>query len=193
MIIYGILLNRVVVYIGQTVMSLNKRKSSHISSAKNGKKWPICKALRKYKYNMEFIIIETTTNQFDLDRLEKYYINYFKPRYNLQNGGKLNFIPWNKGKKETRKKVLINISKSAKNRISPKRGTYSEKHKQKISEGVKNSCKKPFKCLNNNKIYFNKVECAKELNIDPRGISIVLMPNTRLKSYKGYRFEYLVL
>ncbi len=114
-----------------------------------------------------------------------------KPEYNISEGGKNGFTPWNKGRKETRKLVLKNISNSAKNRVRTKRGKYSEEHKQKISKTSKDRFKKAFICKENGKIYYNKVDCAKELNIDPRGISICLMKSTRLKSYKGYTFEYL--
>jgi GIY-YIG catalytic domain len=191
MTIYCFKLENTIVYVGQTVQKFNTRISNHFSRAREGQSYQICRALVKYKDSIKWEVLETCGTQEELDFLEIYYIKHFNPRYNLSSGGKQGFIPWNKGKKETRRDVLANISKSASRRKSSKRGKYSPEHIKKMSEGVKSKVRKAFICENNGVVYYNKVGCAKDLNIDARGISICLMPNTRLKSYKGYKFRYL--
>ena len=191
MTVYCFKLENQIVYVGQTVQKFNVRISNHFSRAREGQSYPICRALVKYKDSIKWEILETCNTQEELDFLEVYYIRHYSPKFNLSSGGKQGYKPWNKGRKETRKDVLANISNGAKNRHRSKRGKYSKEHCKKMSESAKNAARKAFICLNNGIVYYNKVDCAKDLNIDARGISICLMPNTRLKSYMGYRFQYL--
>lgn len=192
MIIYVAKLNKEIVYVGQTVQTFSKRIGAHKSRSRNGLSLPLYKAIRKYGESIKFEVLEGSVySQEELDFLEKYYISSYQPRYNIQEGGKKGFEPWNKGKKEIRQVVKNNISKSAKARIRTPRGPYSADYKAKISEGCLHKKQRPFRCLNNDKIYFNKITCSKDLNIPVSGISLVLMPNTRNKSYYGYKFEYL--
>lgn len=192
MLVYGAFLNGEVIYVGQTVQMFCKRIGAHRASARQNKTWPFARAIKKYGINsISFRVLENANTQDELDFLERYYIKQYNPKYNLQEGGKSNIIPWNKGQKETREAVIQKIKKSAKTRLRTPRGQYSKTHIEKMSLGVQRACQKAFICLNNGVVYLNKVACAKDLNIDPRGISICLMPNTRLKTYKGYRFRYL--
>jgi len=193
MIIYTASVNNEIVYVGQTVQNFANRIGSHRSNARKGIKLPIYSAIRKYGENeVKFQTIEDNiSSQEELDFLEIYYIKHFTPRYNIQRGGKNGFIPWNKGRKETRKSVRNNISKSAKTRTKSKRGHYTEKHKDKISYTSLARMERPFICLNTGVIYLNKISCAVDLGIPAVGISLVLMPTTRNKSYYGYKFQYL--
>lgn len=65
---------------------------------------------------------------------------------------------------------------------------------------LRNICKKDYKpvpkkkvrkilCKNNNTIYNNMSECAKDLGFDPAAISYVMKKGTN--EYKGYKFEFV--
>lgn len=191
MLIYVAKINEEVVYVGQTTQKLKTRVSGHKSNARKGDKRPICRAIRKYGSSIVFHHFVDCATQEILDSLEVLLISTFRPRYNIQKGGKSGFTPWNKGRKETRKQVIRNISNSAKGRISSKRGKYSEQHIKRMSDALRKRLQKPFVCENTGEIFLNKATCGEVLGIDPRGISICLLPTTRLKSYKGYRFKYI--
>ena len=194
MIIYAIIRIKTdeIVYIGQTIQTLAKRKGSHTHHARKGRGSVIGAAIRKHTEEaFKWIQLHSCSSQTELCKLEKHLISKFNPRYNCQEGGKKNFTPWNKGKKELRKEVLNNISKSAKARKGKfKRGKYSKKASKNIREAVTKSKARPFKCLQNNKVYQNKVEAARDLGIKPGGISAVLNKHTRNKTINGYSFEY---
>jgi len=193
MIIYFVFnKNDEIVYIGQTVMTLAQRKGKHLSEARKGRGSILGAGIRKhgekyYRFEKHSIYF----NQIDLDEAEKHYIKKYTPRYNVQEGGKKSFEPWNKGKKETRPEVLENIKLGAKDRKRTKRGSYTEEHKEKISKAGRRARIKPFICHENNKIYETKMDAAEDLGIDPRGITAVLNPKTRNKSHKGYTFSYI--
>lgn len=109
------------IYIGQTVLTLVKRKKGHIADSKRDRKSriksKISKAIAKYGIdNFVFEIIHETTSMDELNYLEEKYISELKSNndnigYNLLSGGHQN-------------------------------GKQSEETKQKISEwGKKNPCK----------------------------------------------------
>ncbi len=195
MIIYFVFKNDEVVYIGQTVLTLAQRKGKHLSEARLGRGSVLGAGIRKHGEDAyEFKKHSIVFNQQDLDAAEKHYIKKYKPRYNVQEGGKTSFTPWNKGKKESRPEVLKSISESAKNRKRTKRGNYTPEHKANISKANRNRVKEnavPFICHENNKTYWLKVDAAEDLGIDVRGISQVLNPSTRNVSHKGFTFSYL--
>ena len=84
-------------YIGQTKRELDRRILGHLSSAKNGSKFLIHKAINKYGfenfYIEEFEVIECETPEdlaSDLNVLEESYIEYyntFGKGYNMNKGG----------------------------------------------------------------------------------------------------------
>ena len=91
--IYAFIYNNEVIYVGQSV-NLNKRISQHrlksyfkeienryfIKNERNCQKtYELHKLIQEHINEIYFIILE----QFvDLDKYERYYIEYFKPRFN---------------------------------------------------------------------------------------------------------------
>jgi len=192
MIVYFVHKEKELVYIGQTVMTIPQRRGKHYSEARKGRGSIFGAGIRKHGEDaFEWTIVAEFKNQAECCRYEKEAIARHKPRYNMQSGGKKSFEPWNKGKKEKRPEVLSKISQSAKGRKKSKRGPYSDESVANIRAAKLKSSAKPFRCLENGKIYQNKVEAAKDLGIPAGGISLVLMPTVRNKSFHGYRFEYL--
>lgn len=195
MMIYFVSKDDEIVYVGQTIMTLAQRKGKHWSEARKGRGSVLGAGIRKHgqdaydfkKHSLHF-------NQKDADEAEKHYIKKYKPRYNVQEGGKKGYTPWNKGKKETRPDVLKRISEGAKNGNRPKRGKATQKQISSRIEAKKAKMREtanPFICHENGKTYWLKVDAAEDLKISPMGISAVLMPNHKMKSYKGYTFSYL--
>lgn len=181
-----------VVYVGQTKMTLAQRKGKHVSEARLGRGSILGAGIRKHgeaKFTWE--VVKTFTDQNESYDFERKLIAKYRPRYNQQEGGRTGYTPWNKGRKETRPEVLRKISDGAKARKGTKRGHYSDEAVSNIREAKLKSVARPFKCHENGRVYQNKVEAAEDLGIGPVGISLVLMPQTRNKSYKGYTFSYI--
>ena len=192
MIVYFVYRGKEIVHIGQTVMTIPQRKGKALSEARKGRGSILGAAIRKHgEDSFRWAMVAEFHNQAECCRYEKEAIAKHKPQYNQQCGGKSGYEPWNKGKKETRPEVLRNISESAKSRKRTKRGSYSDEAKANIRLGKLKSSAKPFICLENGKVYQNKVDAAKDLGIPVGGISLVLMPTTSNKSYYGFHFEYL--
>lgn len=81
------------IYIGQTIRTLKKRMSQHISPNKNKSISAIDRALKKYGIdNFEITIIDYAENIDELNAKEIYWIDYYKSLapngYNLEIGGK---------------------------------------------------------------------------------------------------------
>jgi excinuclease UvrABC nuclease subunit len=181
-----------VLYIGQTKMSLAMRKGKHLSLARNGSKIPFHQAIvRIGEKNISFEEYCKTDEKFASD-LEIALIKKYRPLYNMQEGGKIGYTPWNKGKKMP-VEIIDAIKVGAIGRKRSKRGSYTIEHKDKISKAHRERLSKPFVCHQNYKTYQTKVECSEDLGIPVGGISLVLMKTSRLKSYYGYTFEYLAL
>ena len=192
MIIYFVKKDSETVYIGQTCQPLANRKGKHFSEARKGRGSVFGAGIRKHgEEAFTFEIFKEVENQIECCELEKHLIGTLNPRYNMQEGGKLSFTAWNKGKKLS-KKICKNLTKAAKTRKRTKRGKYSKEHTDKIGQASLKSSEKPFKCLNNGMIYLNKVTAGKNLGIDPRGITAVLCNSHRAKSYKGFQFHYVL-
>ncbi len=211
MIIYFVSLNDEVVYIGQTKLSLEKRKRQHEYSADRGKGYIIGSGLRKHgKDSFAWNVHSVYYNQVDLDAAEKHYIAKYRPRYNINCGGEARGthkqkgrrpwnkgkvggqVAWNKGRKETRPEVLASIKASAKDRDSSNRRV-SESHKQALAEGRRGAYRaanRTFVCHQTGKEYSLVVDAAKDLGIPANGIYAVLNPKHSMKSYKGFTFSY---
>lgn len=172
-------------------MSLAARKGCHLYQARKGRGALLGAAIRKH--GAESFVWEKLKDLSSLKEAcfeERKLIAKLSPRYNQQEGGKKDFTPHNKGKKAS-KELCAKISAAAKTRVRTKRGSYSEVHKAKIGSKTLQRTERAFVCHENGKTYLNKVIAAKELGISPAGISLVLMPTTRLKSYKGFTFSYI--
>lgn len=210
MIIYFISAGDEVVYIGQTKLTLEKRRKQHEYNAGRGKGYVIGAAIRKHgAESFTWNVHSSYYNQVDLDAAEKHYIQKYNPKYNINLGGEARGVrkksgapTWNKGKKglqqawnkglpqseETRKK--LSLAKSGK----PTGHVLSEKHKQAIASGRREKYRatnRPFICSENNKVYHLVVDAAKDLGIPANGIYAVLNPRHKMKSYKGFTFKYL--
>lgn len=82
------------VYIGQTIISIRKRWTSHCSLSKSVHRSAIRSAIQKYgKDNFEIKVIAKCNSIDELNHREKYYISLFKSLapngYNLESGGNL--------------------------------------------------------------------------------------------------------
>ena len=92
-------------YIGQTTTSLRKRISVHKASIGN-KETYFSHALKKYKDNFKWKVIEKCNSKEELDEMEFHYIkqyNTLRPNgYNLTLGGEGN-VGWNPSKETKRK------------------------------------------------------------------------------------------
>lgn len=86
------------IYIGQTIHSLNIRKSQHERSHEYGYKTAFSNAIKKYgKENFIWEIIYETDCIDDLNRMESFYIDKYKSLvtengYNLKGGGGNDFF-----------------------------------------------------------------------------------------------------
>lgn len=211
MIIYFVELDNEIVYIGQTKLSLKKRRSQHEYNAKRGKGYVLGAGIRKHGPDkFTWHVHSVHFNQQDLDAAEKHYISKYTPKYNINLGGESRGVrknkgskpwnkglkgaqkAWNKGRKETRPEVLKKISNSAKNRKSTL--VVTEDHKQALIDGRISKyyeTQRPFICHQNNKTYILVVDAARDLKISASGIYAVLNPKHPLKSYKGFTFNYL--
>lgn len=211
MIIYFVSLNDEVVYIGQTKLTLEKRRKQHEYNARRGKGYVIGAGIRKHGADsFTWATHSAYYVQVDLDAAEKHYITKYSPKYNINlggetrgirknkgttawNKGKTGQVAWNKGLKETRPDVLRNIQEGAKKRDSSAR-TIDSKHRGALVEGRRAKYAKtntPFICNENQKTYVLVVDAARDLGIPVAGIYAVLNPKRRLKSYKGFTFSYV--
>ncbi len=108
MTIYGFFKDNELVYIGQTTMNVESRIYKHFNSAKVGRNLNmlIIRAIRKYgKEVFSWEVIKECKNQDELNNLEINLIKKYKPRYNIQLGGK------NSKLAESTKKKISEIQK----------------------------------------------------------------------------------
>lgn len=82
------------VYVGQTINTLNRRKTSHYAAARNEKdNLYFHRAIRKYgENNFDWIVLDKANNQDKLNELEQFYIAKYKSNnsqygYNMTSGG----------------------------------------------------------------------------------------------------------
>lgn len=212
MIIYFVTFEDEVVYIGQTKLSLKKRRVQHEYNATRQKGYIIGSAIRKHGTDkFTWNVHSVYYNQVDLDAAEKHYIAKYKPRYNINLGGearglrKSNGKPawnknksglqtaWNKGRKETRPEVIEKIRQSAKNRKFSSR-KINDTQREAMNEGRRQALRildKRFICHENQRTYVLVIDAAKELNIPANGIYAVLNVKHKMKSYKGFTFSYI--
>jgi hypothetical protein len=195
MILYVVHRDDTLVYIGQTVLSLAQRRGKHLSEARLGRGAILGAAIRKHGADkFVWAIHSIYYNQADLCAAEKHFIAKYAPKYNVQEGGKLSFTPWNKDKKEERPEVIENIKKSAAKRKRTPRGSYSSAHTDAMSEGACVRARllgKPFIHHQSGQVFTCKSDAGKALNLNPQRIRDVLSDKHRMKSYLGQTFSYL--
>lgn len=80
------------VYIGQTILTLEKRIKNHLIESKTNKKRPFLTSLKKYgSNNFTFETIDSANNLDELNDKEIYWINYYNSvspnGYNVTGGG----------------------------------------------------------------------------------------------------------
>jgi group I intron endonuclease len=128
------------VYIGQTVKTLEMRKSLHLSNLKKGSDLYFHRAIKKYgEENFKWEILCELDSKEKLDEMEKFLISIYKKEkcgcYNMTDGG--DGATGYKHTEENKKK----ISESNKGRINPykgrKRKPLSDETKKKLSEAHK--------------------------------------------------------
>lgn len=74
-------------YIGKTSRTINWRFSTHKSASISPKDY-FHRALKKYgSENFSIICIKEVREDDDINELEKYYISWLNPEYNLKEGG----------------------------------------------------------------------------------------------------------
>ena len=128
------------VYVGQTINSLEHRKSGHERDARSEKKTTVYfhNALIKHGFeNFDWEVLKECTSQEELDYYEDYYIKKYDSRnkekgYNLKSGGKLG-VTFNDEVKakigETTKLKWQNEECAAKMRKGLRKGTETVKQR----------------------------------------------------------------
>lgn len=195
------------IYIGQTVQSLNCRKSSHFSDSRNGNKdaMPFHRALLKYGINnFKWEIIHRCKNKMELDFYEIYYIRELRASvskfgYNVSIGGGNGRLGL-KSNKET-------ILKMVKSKTGKKLNLTKEERKRR-SDSIKGTNNPSFKCdgkhHNQAKEYLITTPYGEEIKVN--GLrrfcrswkkdklyhnNLSLVANGRMSHYKGYKCEHL--
>lgn len=149
------------IYIGQTIRSLEYRKSQHFRDAKNNKRRTVYFHNAIYKYgeeNFEFEIIDTAEIQEELDQKEIYWIKFYKSNkeefgYNLDSGGKSGGIKSDSTRQKISKKTKENWE--------------DEEISERMRAGLKKaSLKWQEKCSSKRVIAICKF-CGKEMNLTP--------------------------
>lgn len=129
------------IYIGQTTKTLEKRKSQHLTRAKQGVQTHLCQAIRKYgEKNFNFEVICRVFDKTVLNDLEIYFISYYDSihnGYNMVDGGNNN-IMFNSDIKDKHDNIMR--SDTVRDKISNslkeyrKQHPFSEEHRRKLSE-----------------------------------------------------------
>ena len=169
------------VYIGQTIRQIQKRFQRHINDALNNiLDTHFARAIRQYgAENFTIEVIDTATDQNELNKKEQYWIQYYDSV--------------NKGYNETDA-----ISKSGGNTYQSKTKEEMESIKEKIRV-TKNGANKPIarkiKRINiqthETEIFDTIISCAKACGIKNGKTSITTRLNSQIKSpYKDWTFEY---
>lgn len=164
------------IYIGQTIHSLNIRKSQHERSHEYGYKTAFSNAIKKYgKENFIWEIIYETDCIDDLNRMESFYIDKYKSLvtengYNLKGGGGNDFLT------EEVKDKIRNSHMGEKNHMYGKTGELNHASKKVIN-------------ITTNMIFGSASEAARYDNTNFSHVCSVCRGNRG--STKGYVYRYL--
>ena len=143
-------------YIGKTEKTIKNRFSNHMSAGKNPKDY-FHNAIKKYgRENFKIEIIKYVYEDDDINELEKHYIGWLKPQYNLKEGGeggrhhqqtKRKIGETNKNPSEETRKKMREAKIGVKPTITPERN-------EKISKKLKgrNNWSKGRKWWNNGEV-----------------------------------------
>ena len=169
------------VYIGQTIRPIQKRFQRHINDALNNiLDTHFARAIRQYgAENFTIEVIDTATDQNELNKKEQYWIQYYDSV--------------NKGYNETDA-----ISKCGGNTYQSKTKEEMESIKEKIRVskfGAKNPMARKIKRINIQthevEVFDTIISCAKACGIKNGKTSITARLNGQIKSpYKNWTFEY---
>lgn len=133
-------------YIGKTSRTINWRFSTHKSASISPKDY-FHRALKKYgSENFSIFCIKEVREDDDIDELEKHYIAWLKPQYNLKEGGE-------GGRHSDISKNRMSKSQKGVKRIRTPEGKKKWKEKLSKSNKGKNTWTK------NKKWWNNGIEC----------------------------------
>lgn len=196
-------------YVGQHHYHLKKLDSNY-----HGSGTIISKIYKKRPHTLKEVYLKTCYTQEELDEWEQYYINFYNTLspngYNLQEGGR-GGLP----SEETR----MRMSQAHKGLcVGEKHPNYgkkaSDETRRKLSESHKGLCagekhpmfgkhhslesrkkisKTVLQYTLDNKLvreWISAHEAARVLNIDRGNITKCCRGNTRLKTYKGFKWKY---
>ena len=165
------------IYVGQTIYTLQYRKSQHERSHKYRNDMAITRAIKKYgKENFEWEVIDTADNLEELNQKESYWIGQLNSMadsgwgYNLKGGGGNAFLT-----EETKKK----IGEAQKGELNHQYGVKGADCKH--SKSVRN--------ITDNIDYASERECSDIENIPFKIISAIC--NGKKGSYKGKQYKFI--
>lgn len=153
-------------YIGYTSRNLSKRFKEHL----NHKTMIVSRSMRKYgAENFEIYLLYETPDYDNAMYMEKYYIKFYKPEYNISDGGKggvSGMLIGNKnpmyGKnhsEETKKKMSLS-------RIGKNNGMYGKNHSEETKKLISKRKKEtPYIPYNKNKKLEDMYDYEKILKI----------------------------
>lgn len=134
------------IYIGQTIRSLELRWNEHLRCARAGVDLHLYEAIRHYGQNsFKIEVIDSATSQEELDKKEKYWIEYFNTLdpvkgYNNIEGGNsnpmFNQVILQKHNIKMRSKVVRDAISASMKKVRQERG-FSEATREKISFKLK--------------------------------------------------------
>jgi len=200
------------IYIGQTVNSLDKRKSQHKADSNNKKKLIryFYLAINKYGFDcFQWEILTEAKNLEELNELEKYYIQLYdstnpQKGYNISKGG------LGRGNYEYSNETREKISKSLKDRyknglivwnkgIKTNKSSWNKglkfNHTQESKKKISNSQIIPIFMIDksgNKTKYSSLKECVEKIGINRFTIQNCIKNNQPIKKgkNKGIRFEH---
>lgn len=194
------------VYIGITTKTLEHRKRIHIRDSKT-KDTYFYRALRKYgENNFEWEIIDTAETIEELEDLERYYIKLYGSFNNKEKG--YNSTSGGHNLYELTDEEKHNRSERAKGKNNPMYGVespmkgkhFSEEHKNKISNALKNSYRphvigsnnpsaKKVINLDTGEVFETLSEASKKYGISRQMIGKVC--NGYNETAKGFRWAFI--
>lgn len=178
-------------YIGQS-KDIIKRYSYHKSNSKRQNS-RFYKDIRKYGIDNFSLIVLKECDPCDLDNLEKEYIDFFKPEYNIAKGGKGSPGVYKDEiqREKLRRAALKQWENVSQEDLRKKTEKYHETMRLKKANGYRQTNEGHFKriiCTTTGE-KFNSVKSAGDyFGINPSSISSVL--KGRYKQTQGKHFEY---
>ena len=178
-------------YIGQSTNVL-KRFSNHQYESKHPKR-RFHKDIQKYGINNFALIVLKESLPEELDELEKYYINFFHPEYNIAKGGKgsTGVYKTSEERETLRRAALKQWANCSEEQIKEKTKKYSETMRIKKANGyvqTNEGHKKTIICTTTGEKFESVKSAGEAYGINPTQISSVL--KGRYKNTHGKHFIY---